>query len=386
MRALSTASCLVLLMGAATSLVAQGSDVKPPLLDSSTRLEAFERHVAMKAESEFAKAKWSYLGPTNISGRCTDVEAVSPRGSQYTIWIGSATGGVWKSINEGTTFEPVFDDMPCASIGDLAIDPTDPDVVWVGTGEANIFRSSNSGCGVFKTTDGGETWQSMGLAGTHTVPRIRIHPDDTNIVFVAAGGHEWTRNPERGLFKTTDGGETWTKVLYLDDETGVNDLVLHPTEPDTLYATTWQRTRLKWSDPRNSASTQHSGVWKSTDGGETWAEINNGLPEPRYRGRIGIDIARSSPDVLYAYVDSYEVAEEAKPGQKDSYGRPMKDRIKGAVIYRSADAGASWSRSAGSTRRPPSSWRTTRPPTAGFSGRSGSTRTTRTRSTPWVWP
>jgi photosystem II stability/assembly factor-like uncharacterized protein len=326
---------------------ATAPEVKEPILDSETRLERFEQHLAMKEESPFKKAKWSYLGPTNVSGRCTDVEAVYPRGQQYAIWIASATGGVWKSTNEGTTFEPVFDEMPCASIGDIAIDPTNPDVVWVGTGEANIFRSSGAGCGVFKTTDGGETWTAKGLAGTHTIPRIRIHPVNPDIVWVAAGGHEWTKNPERGLFKTTDGGESWSKILYVDDETGVNDIVLHPTDPDTIYATTWQRTRLKWSDPRNFPHYENSGVWKSTDGGENWDQINNGLPEAAFRGRIGIDIARSNPDVVYAYVDSYEVAEKAKPGQKDSYGRPMKDRIKGATIYRSADAGATWEQTSG---------------------------------------
>jgi photosystem II stability/assembly factor-like uncharacterized protein len=347
MRLRLATTCIPLLLCFSTAVSGAESDVKQPVLDAEARLGMFEQHQEMKEASPHKKAKWDYVGPTNISGRCTDVEAVSPRGEQYAIWIGSATGGVWKSINEGTTFEPVFDEMPCASIGDIAIDPSNPDVVWVGTGEANIFRSSSAGCGVFKTTDGGETWTNLGLGGTHTVPRIRINPDDTDIVYVAAGGHEWTRNPERGLFRTTDGGATWEKILYVDDETGVNDIVLDPSDPDTIYATTWQRTRLKWSDPRVLPHHENSGVWKSTDGGATWNEINGGLPEARFRGRIGIDIARSNPSVLYAYVDSYEVAEKAKPGQKDSYGRPMKDRIKGAVIYRTADAGETWEQVSG---------------------------------------
>ena len=347
MKALYSAVCFSLAACLGASSVAAEPGVKQPIPDSETRLEMHQRHLAMKEESPFKATKWKYLGPTNISGRCTDVEAVSPRGQQYAIWIAAATGGVWKSLNEGTTFEPVFDDMPCASIGDIAIDPVNPDVVWVGTGEANIFRSSNAGCGVFKTVDGGATWRDMGLAGTHTVPRIRIHPENQDIVYVAAGGHEWTRNPERGLFKTTDGGETWKKVLYIDDETGVNDVVLHPTDPDTLYCTTWQRTRLKWSDPRVLPHHEHSGIWKSTNGGEDWEQINTGLPEPSLRGRIGIDIATSNPQVLYAYVDSYEIAEKAKPGQKDSYGRPMKDRIKGAKIYRSDNGGQTWEQFSG---------------------------------------
>ena len=323
------------------------AEIKQPILDSETRMELFATFAAMQEESPHKALKWNYIGPTNISGRCTDVEAISPRGGQYTIWIGAATGGVWKSINEGTTFEPVFDDMPCASIGDIAIDPQNSDVVWVGTGEANIFRSSNSGCGVYKTTDGGESWQSMGLEDTYTIPRIRIHPENTDIVYAAAGGHEWTKNPERGLFKTTDAGATWENILFVNDETGVNDIVLHPQDPETLYCTTWQRTRTKWNDPRTYEDHGDNGVWKSTDGGASWSQINTGLPEPHFRGRIGIDISRSNPDVLYAYVDSYEVAEKAKPGQKDSYHRPMKDRIKGATLFRTSDGGQTWEQVSG---------------------------------------
>jgi len=347
MRASLSVACVFLCLLTAQIAVGAEANTKDPVLDAESRLEKFSTFATMEEESPYTSMDWEYLGPRNISGRCTDVEAISPRGDQYTIWIATASGGVWKSINEGTTFEPVFEDMPCAAMGDLAIDPANPDVVWAGTGEANIFRSSNSGCGVFKTTDGGESWQSMGLEATHTVARIVINPNDTDIVYVAAGGHEWTKNPERGLFKTTDGGVTWENILEIDDETGVNDIVLHPEDPETIYATTWQRTRLKWNDPRTYADHSNNGVWKSTDGGATWERINEGLPQPNHRGRIGIDIARSNPDVLYAYVDSYEIAEKAKPGQKDSYHRPMQDRIKGATVFRTSDGGASWNQVSG---------------------------------------
>jgi len=324
--------------------------VKEPVLSGKARVKMYENHMAMKANSPYKGLVWQYIGPTNISGRCTDVEAVTPRGKQYTIWIGSASGGVWKSINEGTTFEPVFDGMPSASIGDIAIDPKNPDVVWVGTGEANIFRSSNAGCGVFKTTDGGKTWQNMGLENTYTIPRIRINPVNTDIVYVAASGHEWTPNEERGLYKTTDGGKTWTKILYLDNITGVNDLVLDPREPDTIYCTTWQRIRLKWNDPRTYKDYKNNGIRKSTDGGNKWEKINQGLPEPWFMGRTGIDIAASNPSVLYAFVDNYEVAQKAKPGETDSYGRPKKDVIKGATVYRTDDSGKTWTQVSGLTR------------------------------------
>ena len=216
--------------------------------------------------------KWQYIGPTNISGRCTDVEAISPHGRNYTIWVGSATGGVWKSINEGTTFEPVFDRMPTASIGDIAIDPNDPDIVWVGTGEANIFRSSNAGCGVFKTTDGGKTWNATGLENTFTVGRIRIDPKNSDIVYVGATGHEWTPNEERGLFKTTDGGKTWTKILYIDENTGVYDIVLDPKDPNTIYCSTWERIRLNGMIRGHMKPLINNGIWKSTDGGKTLEE------------------------------------------------------------------------------------------------------------------
>ena len=323
--------------------------VKSPVLNGKDKVALFAKQTEMKEASPFKDMKWQYIGPTNISGRCTDVEAVSPRGGNYIIWVGSATGGVWKSTNEGTTFEPVFEGMPTASTGDIAIDPDNTDVVWVGTGEANIFRSSNAGCGVFKTTDGGKTWNIMGLENTYTISRIRVNPKNSNIVYVAATGHEWTPNEDRGLYKTTDGGKTWTKALYIDENTGVFDVVLDPKDPNTVYCTTWERIRQKWNDPRTYETTKNNGIWKSTDSGKNWKKINTGLPAPNKLGRIGIDIARSNPKVLYAYVDNYEVAYAAKPGEKDSYGRQRKDVIKGATVYRTNNSGESWTQVSGLT-------------------------------------
>ena len=333
---------ILLLTGILFITISLNSQVKSPVLKGTDKVALFSKQAEMQHNSPYKDLKWQFIGPTNISGRCTDVEAISPHGSNYTIWIGSATGGVWKSTNEGTTFEPVFEDMPTASIGDIAIDPNNTDVVWVGTGEANIFRSSNAGCGVFKTSDGGKTWNLMGLENTFTIGRIRINPKNTNIVYVAATGHEWTTNEERGLFKTTDGGRSWTKILYIDEKTGAYDLVLDPKDPNTLYCTTWERIRLKWNDPRTYETTTGTGIWKSTDGGKSWKKIIKGLPAPNKLGRTGIDIARSNPRVLYAYVDNYEVAYPAKEGETDSYGRQRKDKIKGATIYRSDNSGESW--------------------------------------------
>jgi photosystem II stability/assembly factor-like uncharacterized protein len=325
------------------------AQVKQPVLSGKEKLSMYQIHEEMRAGSDFGNLHWQFIGPTNISGRCTDVEAVGPKGKNYTIWVASASGGIWKSINEGVTFEPVFEHMGTSTIGDIAIAPSNPEIVWAGTGEANIFRSSNPGCGVWKTTDGGETWDHMGLEETFTISRILIHPENPDIVYVAASGHEWTENKERGLYKTTDGGTSWEKILYKGPESGVNDLVMDPRDPEILYATTWQRTRLKWNDPRTYENDKNNGIWKTTDGGKSWKQLTNGLPSSGFMGRTGIDVARSNPDVVYAFVDDYEIAFKAEEGELDSYGRPKKDIIKGATLYRSKDAGQSWKQVSGLT-------------------------------------
>jgi photosystem II stability/assembly factor-like uncharacterized protein len=196
---------------------------------------------------------------------------------------------------------------------------------------------------VLKSTDAGKTWQHMGLADTYTTSRILIHPKNPNIVYVATTGHEWTYNEERGVYKTTDGGKTWQKVLFVNNQTGAIDLVMDPNDSETLYSATWQRIRLKWNDPRNNPTYTGSGIHRTTDGGKTWKQINKGLPEAKFRGRIGIDIARSNPKVLYAFVDNYEQAraDSAQEGT-DNYGRPSSGAIKGATVFRTDDRGDSW--------------------------------------------
>ena len=223
--------------------------------DPALRLKGFEAHQAMKQASPFKDLRWQFLGPRNISGRSIDVAVAAPRGKTYTIYVAAATGGLWKTENEATTWRPVFEQGPATTIGDVAIAPSNPDIVWIGTGEANIFRSSQAGAGVYKSVDAGKTWQHAGLTGTSTIPRILIHPANPDIVYVAASGHEWTNNAERGVYKTTDGGRTWANVLFVDDRTGAIDLVMDPADPDTLYASTWQRIRQKWNDPRNFPDT-----------------------------------------------------------------------------------------------------------------------------------
>ena len=322
-----------------------------PLTNGNERLAQFELYKQMAESSQYKDLEWQFVGPLNVSGRCTDVEVVAPKGINYTIYVASASGGVWKTENEGTSWEPIFDRSASASIGDIAIDPSNPDILWVGTGEANIFRSSQSGSGIYKTSDKGKTWSFMGLENSLTISRIIVHPENSNVVWVAASGNEWTPNKERGIYKTTDGGTTWKKILYVNELAGANDLVLHPTNPDILYATTWQRIRKKWNDPRNEAGYDGSGIWKTTNGGEDWSPVNNGLPEAQYRGRTGIDISRSNPDVLYAFVDNYEIIREGEEDESDSYGRPKGGVIKGAAIYRTDNGGEKWTLVSGQTEK-----------------------------------
>jgi len=232
--------------------------------DTAQRLKWFAEHKAMKDRSPFKDLKWRFIGPKDLGGRCTDIAV--PRGSRNVIYIASATGGVWKTTNTGITWVPLFEDMPTQSIGDIAVAESDPNIVWVGTGECNIFRASEPGIGVFKSIDGGQAWTHMGLETTYTIGRILIHPKNPDIVYVAASGHEWTYNPDRGVFKTTDGGKTWKKVLFINDKVGANDIVMDPQDPETLYAATWNRIRRRWSDPEHGGG---SGLFRTTDGGKT---------------------------------------------------------------------------------------------------------------------
>jgi photosystem II stability/assembly factor-like uncharacterized protein len=330
-----------------------GQAIKPRSVrstDPRLRVEGFELYGKMLQTSKFKDLKWQWIGPKNVSGRMTAVAVVAPKGRNYALYAGSASGGLWKTENEGTTWAPVFDKAPSAAIGDVAVAPSDPRIVWVGTGEANIFRSSQAGIGVSKSVDGGKSWNACGLENAYTIPRIVIHPKNPDIVYVAASGHEWTFNPDRGVYKTTDGGKTWKKVLYVDDGSGAIDLIMDPVDPATLYASFWQRIRLKWNDPRNSAETSGSGLFKTVDGGETWKPINTGLPGPAARGRIGIDLCLTKPDILYAFVDNYDIAREPSAEERANvYGLPSSGIIKGATVYRSDDRGETWRQTSGQT-------------------------------------
>ena len=222
------------------------------------------------------------IGPALTSGRIADI-AVHPR-DKRTWYVAVASGGVWKTTNAGTTWAPIFDNEASYSIGTVVIDPKNPNVVWVGTGENNAQRSVSYGDGVYKSVDGGRSWQNVGLKQSEHIGRIVIDPRNSDVVYVAAQGPLFNRGGDRGLFKTTDGGKTWKKILDGGEWSGASDLVLDPRNPDVLIATTWQRFRRQWG---YIAGGPQSGLWRSTDGGATWKKSQTGLPNEEL-GRIGI--------------------------------------------------------------------------------------------------
>jgi photosystem II stability/assembly factor-like uncharacterized protein len=313
----------------------------PAAGDHTAHLKAWDAHEAMTQSSPYRNMNWSYLGPTNISGRTTDV-AAADHGSARRLYAGTCCGGVWASDDLGQTWQAVFDKEASTSIGALAVAPSNPDVVWVGTGESNIFRSSYTGVGVYKSTDNAKTFQHMGLTDTGTIGRIVIHPTDPNTVYVASAGQEWMENEMRGVFKTTDGGRTWAQALKISPKTGVNDLAMDPSDANTLYAAAWERQRRQWNDPRVEPGFTESGIFKTTDSGKTWTRLTNGLPAPNVTGRVGLAIAQSNPKVVYAFIDNYDCDTQAPAGGRNPGGRGTTCPIKGNEVYRSNDKGATW--------------------------------------------
>ncbi|HSA54384.1 MAG TPA: glycosyl hydrolase, partial [Gemmatimonadaceae bacterium] len=215
----------------------------------------------------FASLRWREVGPAR-GGRSVAVGGSVARPNEY--WMGTTGGGVWKTTDGGLTWQPMSDRFFGGTIGAIAVDPRNPDVVWVGGGETCIRGNTAHGDGLWKTTDGGRTWALMGLKETRHIARVRVHPTNPDIVYVGALGHAFGNNPERGVFKTTDGGKTWAKILYRNDSTGISDLIMDPNDPNTLYAAFWHAYRRPWM--LNSGG-PGGGLFKTTDGGATWREI-----------------------------------------------------------------------------------------------------------------
>jgi photosystem II stability/assembly factor-like uncharacterized protein len=250
-------------------------------------------------ETAFSGLEWRSIGPANMGGRTADVEGVP--GDANVVYVATASGGLWKTINGGVTWKPIFERQGTISLGDIALAPSNPEVVWAGTGESNVRNSVSFGDGVYKSTDGGKTWQHMGLRDTERISAIAIHPQNPDIVYVGALGHAFGPNEERGVFMTTDGGKTWSKTLYIDREHGVSDLELDAANPNILYAGMWSFERKPWT---HRSGSEKGGLYRSIDGGRTWTRLTKGLP--KLIGRIGVRVAPSNSNVVYAITESKE--------------------------------------------------------------------------------
>jgi len=327
------------------------------------------------AATEGLQLAWKAAGPTNVGGRVADV-AVDPR-STDTIYVGSASGGILKSVDGGYMWEEIFDDQPSLAIGAVAVDPSNPRTIYAGTGEPNAGGGSVTygGYGVFRSTDGGATWEHLGLESSVYIGRIVVHPADPAKIFVAANGALFSANPERGVYRTDDSGTTWENVLFLNDSTGAVDLAINPIHPDTLYAAMWMRKR--GPDYRIFGS-DDCGLYRSTDGGDSWHELAGGLPAGPDVGRIGVSVCASQPRTVYAiYADAtgYFLGVYKSTDGGDSWARtddsgftffyssygwwfgnvrvdptnPEKAFALGITMYRTTNGGATWSRVADET-------------------------------------
>jgi photosystem II stability/assembly factor-like uncharacterized protein len=343
------------------SVAALAAQQPPPARDSGAI-------VNLSSDPFLRELRYRSIGPAGMGGRVDDIEAVE--GDPFTVYVGFATGGLWKTMNNGTTWTPIFDGQPVSSIGDIAIAPSNPGLVYVGTGEPNNRQSSTIGNGMYKSTDAGKTWTHIGLADTQSIGRIVVDPKDPNTVYVAAVGHLFGPNKERGLFKTTDGGTTWTNTKFIDEDTGFSDVAMDPADSRVLYAVSYQRRRVPWGF---SGGGPGSGLWKTIDAGKTWTKVSgSGFPDG-ILGRIGVAVSRSKPNVVYAQVEvgpspgtgagvshAGGKASDAQPGQGGGGGggagqQQQQDRPpdpKRSGVWRSDDRGKTWRLMSNNNNRP----------------------------------
>jgi photosystem II stability/assembly factor-like uncharacterized protein len=289
---------------------------------------------ARAAALDVRPLRWRSIGPANMGGRIADFAVVEKE--PYTMFVAVGTGGVLRTTNNGTTWEGVFDKQPVASTGAVAVSQNNPKIVWVGTGEGNSRNSSSWGNGVYKSTDGGDTWTNVGLPESHDIPKISLDPKNDDVVYVAVLGHLWGTNKERGVYKTSDGGKTWQQVFAIDEKTGAIDVIVDPATPSTVYAAMWARRRYPWGFDDGGGA---SGIYKSVDAGKTWNKLSNGLPADV--GRIGLDIYRKNPKTLFAVIES------------DIGGASSLDdvRSRSGGVFRTDDGGAHWTRVSNLTPR-----------------------------------
>jgi photosystem II stability/assembly factor-like uncharacterized protein len=278
------------------------SQIQPPFTNAETRLKSTTQRKMLTENSLVSNIEFRNIGPTVMSGRVVDIDVSESDPSHF--YAAYASGGLWFTNNNGTTFSPIFDHETVMTIGDIAVN-WQTNTIWVGTGENNSSRSSYAGVGIYKSSDNGKNWAYLGLPESHHIGRIILHPTNPEIVWVAALGHLYSSNEERGVYKTTDGGKTWTKTLFINEDAGVIDLIINPKNPDELYATAWERTRRAWDFTESGSG---SGIYKSTDGGDNWALLSNeksGFPTGEGVGRIGLAMFNNgNQEKIYAILDN----------------------------------------------------------------------------------
>jgi len=285
---------------------------------NSTVTRSWQDYLTNKKGSEYSGLRWSLLGPVINSGRIETIDVVP--GKPRIIYAGFGSGNLWKTTNNGFSWKPVFDNHAGYSIGDVCISKSNPNIIYLGTGEnlRAVRGHTFAGAGVYRSDDGGNTWKALGLKDTYHIGRVAVHPTNSDIVFVAALGHFFSPNQERGLFKSEDGGKSWKKVLFVDDHTGANDVVISPSNPSVVYASTWQC--------GEAVGGPGSSVFKSTDGGNTWIKIDNGLPSGNMNGRIGLAVSYQNSNRVYAFMDNLNLENKKETGE----------------LYRTDNGGINW--------------------------------------------
>ncbi|NQZ78418.1 MAG: glycosyl hydrolase, partial [Ekhidna sp.] len=274
----------------------------PQSTSAKARWEGYQKRLKLEKNSLLKSVEFRNVGPTVMSGRVVDL-AVNPDNPAH-FYVAYASGSLWETKNHGASFTPIFDNQIVMTIGDIQVDWGD-NILYVGSGENNSSRSSYSGYGMFKSANNGETWDHIGLEETHHISRILIDPKDPQVIWVAALGHLYSDNPERGIYKSTDGGNTWTRTLFINNRTGIVDLTMHPDNPKVLIAAAWEKDRKAWDFIEAGDGTA---IYRSEDAGETWSEIadDSGFPDTKGTGRIGLSFAPSDPSIAYAILDNQD--------------------------------------------------------------------------------